>query len=410
MTVDDIAAGGHCVARVDGEVYFVRHALPGEKVRINVLERKKKIAFADAVEILEPSPDRVEAPCQWAGPGRCGGCDFQHVEPGAQRRLKARVLTQQMERIGKVEPELLAALAKAEGHEELTVEELPGGPLRWRTRMQYAVGKDGRAGLRSHRSSNIVHIDDCLIASERISESDVLEKKWYRSSGKESRGRRDNQIGAVGVVDSDEDDLSVYTQRSRTAATRLVKGPKEIFQHVGDHQFDMNYDGFWQVHPEAAGAFLDCVLEFTRPQSGEAAWDLYAGAGLYAAALADEVGRGGRVVAVENNEAARTAANLADFDNAGAIVGDVAATVGALGGVDVVVLDPTRAGAGREVVERVAEAGPRAVCYVACDAAALARDAQTLRGLGYDLTRMRAFDAFPMTQHFETIALFEKGE
>ncbi|HLU29926.1 MAG TPA: TRAM domain-containing protein, partial [Glycomyces sp.] len=100
VTVGDVAAGGHCVARVDGEVYFVRHALPGERVRIEVTDRKKRFAFADAVEIIEPSPDRVEPPCPWAGPGKCGGCDFQHATHDAQLRLKTRVLIDQLTRLG----------------------------------------------------------------------------------------------------------------------------------------------------------------------------------------------------------------------------------------------------------------------------------------------------------------------
>ncbi|WP_025272070.1 class I SAM-dependent RNA methyltransferase [Haloglycomyces albus] len=410
ITVEDIAAGGHCIARVDGDVYFIRHALPGEKVRIKELERKKNIVFADAVEIIEASADRVTPPCRWAGPGRCGGCDFQHVDPAAQRTLKSRVLVEQLTRLGKFDMELLDRLATAEDRSQVTVEELPGGALHWRTRMQYAVGKDGRPGLRSHRSKNIVHIDECLLASDAIAESDILDKKWFRANARRAHGRRDNLIGAVGVVESDAEELSVFTQRSRTSAPRLVEGPKRVHQRVGDEEFELDYDGFWQVHPHAADTFRTCVLDFLQPQAGEAAWDLYAGAGLYATGLADAVGDTGRVVAVENSAQAHTVANLQDFPNAGAIVGDVGDTVEALGSVDLVVLDPTRAGAGREVMEGIAQAGPRAICYVACDAAALARDARTLVDLGWEFSRMRAFDAFPMTQHFETIALFEKTE
>lgn len=393
-TVGDVAAGGHCVARVDGEVYFVRHALPGERVRIEVTDRKKRFAFADAVEILEASPDRVEPPCPWAGPGKCGGCDFQHATHEAQLRLKTRVLTDQLTRLGGLEA------ARLEG---LEVEPLPWeeGPLSWRTRMQYAVDGEGKAGLRRHKSRDVVHIDWCRIASEAVRSADVLSRNW-KGGGK--------GIGAVGVVDSDDDELAVYTQLRRTSRPHHKSGPRTVHQRVGETEFELGFDGFWQVHPSAAETFLECVLDFLRPQEGEAAWDLYAGAGLFAAGLADAVGPTGRVVAVENAKSSHTAANLADRKHAGAVDGDVAQTVPALGGVDIVVLDPPRSGAGAEVVAAMVEAGPRAVCYVACDAGALARDVKAFAEQGWEPTRIRAFDAFPMTQHFETIALFEPAE
>ncbi len=260
--------------------------------------------------------------------------------------------------------------------------------------MQYAVDQSGKAGLREHKSRDIVHIDWCRIASEPIRSADVLSRNW-------------KGMGAVGVVDSDDDGLAVYTQLRRTSRPHHKSGPKTVHQRVGETEFELGFDGFWQVHPAAAEAFLDCVLEFLRPREGEAAWDLYAGAGLFAAGLADAVGELGRVVAVENAKSSRTAANLADWKNAGAIDGDVAETVPALGGVDIVVLDPPRSGAGPEVVASLVEARPRAICYVACDAGALARDVKAFAEHGWEPSRMRAFDAFPMTQHFETIALFE---
>ncbi|WP_335986856.1 class I SAM-dependent RNA methyltransferase [Glycomyces sp. MUSA5-2] len=385
VTVGDVAAGGHCVARVDGEVYFVRHALPGERVRIEITDRKKRFAFADAVEVLDASPDRVEPPCPWAGPGKCGGCDFQHASPDAQRRLKAKVLFDQLTRIGGIDPALL---------EGVEVEALPGGPLAWRTRMQYAVDEDGRPGLRKHKSHELVHIDWCRIASERLREADVLDRTW-------------DGMGAVGVVEADDEQLAVYTQLRRTARPHHKSGPKLLHQTVGDTTFEIGFDAFWQVHPAAAPTFLETALDFLQPREGESAWDLYAGAGLFASGLAAAVGDTGRVIAVENAPAARTAANLAAFKNAGAIDGDVASIAPDLGSVDLVVLDPPRAGAGPEVVVALGEARPRAICYVACDAGALARDASDLAIEGYALTRIRAFDAFPMTQHFETVALFE---
>src|SRR5690606_12825493 len=214
-------------------------------------------------------------------------------------------------------------------------------PLSWRTRMQYAVDADGKAGLRRHKSREIVHIDWCRIASEPARAAGVLSRNW-KDGGK--------SIGAVGVVDSDDDELTVYTQLRRTSRPHHKSGPRTVHQRAGETEFELGFDGVWQVHPSAAEPFLDCVLDFLRPREGEAAWDLYAGAGLFAVGLADAVGESGRVVAVENAKSSHTAANLADRKNAGAVDGDVAQTVPALGGVDIVVLDPPRSGAGPEVV------------------------------------------------------------
>lgn len=388
VTVEAVAHGGHCVARAEGRVIFVRHALPGEKVRLNITDRKKKFWRADAVEILEASPDRVTAPCKWSGPGQCGGCDFQHVSHDAQRRLKADVLTEQLTRLGGVD---LTEFGPLE------VQPLPGGPLGWRTRMQYAVDREGKTGLRAHRSHKLIPIDSCPIATERIQDSDVLQKTWKKA-------------GAVGVVDSDSRNLAIYTQRSRTAKTYHAGGPKTIHQVIGGAEFELDYDAFWQVHPEAASTFVDTVIDLLAPQEGESAWDLYAGAGVYAMALAEELGEEGRVIAVESSKAGRGAQNLSGHPNAGMIYGEVSETIGPLGSVDLVVLDPPRSGAGAEVVATIAQSQPRAVVYVACDPAALARDVRTFDENGYRLTQIRAFDSFPMTHHFETIVRLEPSE
>ena len=138
-----VAHGGHFVARHEGRVLFVRHALPGERVVVSVYEDNGgSFCRADAVEILEPSPDRVEAPCPFSGPGMCGGCDFQHVSWDAQRDLKAEVVREQLSRLAKIE-------------RDVVVEALPGGPLEWRTRIRMAVGRDGKPGFRGLRSHDV---------------------------------------------------------------------------------------------------------------------------------------------------------------------------------------------------------------------------------------------------------------
>jgi tRNA/tmRNA/rRNA uracil-C5-methylase (TrmA/RlmC/RlmD family) len=374
VEVGPIAHGGHCVARVptdpgagpgdgpgDGpgepardRVLFVRHALPGERVVVEVTEGGDGDSFwrADAVEVLEASSDRVPPPCHYAQPGGCGGCDFQHVAPAAQRALKAAVVREQLSR--------LAGL-------DLDVEvELVPPTLRWRTRMRYVELPDGSRGLHEHRSDRVVAVDDCLI---------------------------DARFG-------DEGDPSIET----------------VATSYGTHEFSLAPEGFWQSHVEAPRVLVEAVMRALRPAPGERVLDLYAGVGLFAAFLSDAVGPTGKVVAVEGaREACRHAAANLSRDQVRAPTTVEHGTVDRVLAAsydepfDLVVLDPPREGARRKVVEQIVDRAPRAVAYVACDPAALARDLATFAELGYPLRALTAFDLFPMTSHVECVALLERS-
>ncbi|PVG83713.1 tRNA/tmRNA/rRNA uracil-C5-methylase [Nocardioides gansuensis] len=357
--VGPVAHGGHCVARVEdgARVVFVRHALPGERVVVEVTEGTDGDRFwrGDAVEVLEPSPDRVLAPCPVSGPGLCGGCDFQHVALPAQRELKAAVVREQLVRLARLDEDdpLVAGLV---------VEPVAGDHqgLRWRTRMQWATAPDGRRGLRAHRSRTVVPVDDCLIA----------------------------------VPD----------------ARAPLPGPP-VTESVLGRDFVVEPDGFWQVHPGAPQVLVETVLSMLGAQPGERVLDLYSGVGLFARFLADEVGEGTRVLAVEADRAAarHARANLAGHERAEVACGPVDEVLATSYDepFDLVVLDPPREGARRRVVEQVVDRAPRAVAYVACDPAALARDVAIFREHGYRLSALRAFDLFPMTHHVECVALLE---
>lgn len=356
-TVGPVAHGGHCVLRPeDGPVVFVRHALPGERVVVEVTEGREgdRSWRGDAVEVLEASPDRVEAPCPYAGPGLCGGCDFQHVDLAAQRRLKTSVVHEQVARLADLDTTGLMA----------QVEAVPGDldGLRWRTRQRYVDLGDGRRGMRKHRSHDVVEVGDC-------------------------------RIDAHGRV------------------------PTEELHTVRGVRFSVAEDGFWQVHPGAADVLVDTVLAWGAPQPGETALDLYAGVGLFARFLAEAVGEQGRVGLVEGGrEAVRHARRNLDGVPARweAVAGDVGRVLsrprGELlsGPVDLVVLDPPREGARRPVVREVARRRPSRVVYVACDPAALARDTAYLQEEGYTLERLRGLDLFPMTHHVECVALYTR--
>jgi tRNA/tmRNA/rRNA uracil-C5-methylase (TrmA/RlmC/RlmD family) len=399
VEVGPVAHGGHCVARHEGRVVFVRHTLPGERVVVRVTEdRHAGFCRADAVEVLSPAPGRVERPCPYSGPGRCGGCDWQHVAPAEQRALKAAVVREQLARLAHVDV-------------EVEVEELPGGPLRWRSRARFAVDRSGTPGLRRHRSHDVVPLADCPITMEPAAAA-VLGRRWPGA------GAVDVSVDAAGVVTTTRLD-----RRGRPQTTRVLRPGSDVPEepagragrHAGGRDWEVEGTGFWQVHPAAADALVAAVTGFAQVRPGETVLDLYAGAGLFGGALAPQAGPEGRVVCVEADPAACAAAdaNLAELPQAEVWQGeiDVEGLTGLLEELetppDVVVLDPPRAGLGAAGSRLLAGTGARAVVYVACDPASLARDVGAFAEAGYRLAAIRGFDAFPMTAHVECVALLE---
>lgn len=393
VEVGPVAHGGHCVARHEGRVVFVRHALPGERVTVQVTEdRHAGYCRADAVEIHTAAVGRVPASCPVAGPGKCGGCDWQHVDHDTQRDLKAVVLQEQLVRLGGLEEGELPA--------DLRVEAIPGGALRWRTRAGFAVDRRGRIGMHPHRSHRVLPIADCPITAIPVLDSRVLTRRWP---------------GAGGVdVAADSYGRTSVRQLDRRGRVRSSGGAKKLREQAAGRTWQVSSGGFWQVHPDAAEVLVEAVRAAAAVAPGERVLDLYAGVGLFGGVLAEDVGPNGSVVCLESSAAAVADAeiNLASTRWASARVGHVAAELVraevAHDRPDVIVLDPPRAGAGRAVCIALAESGARLV-YVACDPAALARDVAALRETGYRLAGLRAFDLFPMTHHFEAVALLLPG-
>ncbi|MEO6144533.1 MAG: TRAM domain-containing protein [Dermatophilaceae bacterium] len=388
--VGKVAHGGHCVTRFDGRVVFVRHALPGETVRVQITGGGDgdRFLLGDAIEVLHASEHRIVPPCRFSGPGLCGGCDWQHCELTYQRELKAAVVAEQFQRLAGLEV-------------EVEVEALPGDQegLRWRTRTEFAIDDSGVAGLRRHHSHEVVPLDDCLISSQRIIETGVLGRRWPGSA-------------SVDVVDASGEPRAVTVPLpQRSAAVHYVK--ERVDTGDWSAEFRLSARGFWQIHPGAAATFVAHVLHELAPQTGERATDLYAGVGLFALALAGAVGPTGAILAVESDGHAfgDAKANLRLHPEIELRRGKVDHVLKPLvrQGIrsDLVVLDPPRTGAGKSVIKDIAALRPRAIAYVACDPAALARDVAYARNSGYGMRSLRAFDAFPMTHHVECIAILE---
>lgn len=361
VEVGPVAHGGHCVARVDGRVVFVRQAVPGEVVTIRINEVRSRFARGEVAEVIEPSPLRRTPPCPIAA--ECGGCDFQHLPAPASRELKRQVVA-----------ELLAHQA---GYEFTSAVEGFDDGFGWRTRMRYHRGADGRLGLRAARSDRVVELppEGCRIAAEPIG----------RPEPPPGREEVVAVSGASGVVVAERPDL-----------------PDTVTEQVAGLRFEVAADGFWQPHRLAPSVLTGAVLEALRPAPGELAFDLFCGVGLFAAPL---VAAGCRVWGVEGD---RRAIGLArrNVPEATFTAGDVAQRLRRLPPrADLIVLDPPRSGAGGRVIEQVVARRPRAIAYVACDPAALARDLAFATGLGYRIDQVRAFDLFGTTHHVECLAV-----
>jgi tRNA/tmRNA/rRNA uracil-C5-methylase (TrmA/RlmC/RlmD family) len=387
VDIGPIAHGGHCVARHNGQVIFVRHTLPNERVIVEVTSLAKNFARGDAVRIIDPSPDRVSSHCRYAGV--CGGCDFQHVSIAAQRKLKAAVITEQFHRLAKMELVVVVEEIANEFDQE-------GLGLHWRSRVAFVADDEGSLGLRRNHSHNLVLIESCPIAIPSHASTQVLARRWPPHA-------------TVQVIVSNTGD-EVIMVKSEAGGEEILGVPR-VDQTVLGRTFKVAAGGFWQVHPAAPQVLSEAVIDSLSPVSGDHVLDLYAGAGLFTGALLSRIGATGRIELVESSTSGVADAKV-NFGHSANVTIHHDEVLRVLHGrqkgdtVDLAVLDPPRAGAGAKVLGALCALRPRRVAYVACDPAALARDTAYLRDLGYFLIDIRAFDLFPMTHHVECVATF----
>lgn len=376
-TIEKVAHGGHFIARHEGAVFFIRHGIPGETVKVEVTSTGKSFNRADVVEVLEASPDRVEPPCKYAHRLGCGGCDFQHVSAKRQLQLKSDVITEQFARIAK---------------RELQVEvESVGEPLQWRTRAILNIDGSGKAGFFASRSHSSIQIDSCLTCVPELKLSELTKRNWQPDSKLEISANKDGELIVAG--------------------SQIYEGPASLTEEVLDAKFQVSQSSFWQSHKYAPTVLTEAVMKYADLKSGDQVLDLYGGVGLFTAAALNAVGSSGRVDLVEASSSAIGDAkvNFANTGNVNIYLGEVAKIMPRIGSADVVILDPPRDGAGALVLQQISDLNPVRVIYVACDPAALARDTALAQELGWELTKVRAFDLFPMTHHIEMVALFTRS-
>lgn len=469
VTPERVAHGGAFVARAGGRVVFVRHGVVGERVTARVTGRgpKGRFFFADVLALAgEPSPHRRPHP--WAPADALaqsdpvGGMEYGHLDPAYQRELKARVITEQLTRLGGV-PANHAWLKL------LTVEELPGGDTGWRSRNHFGIAKTAegaRIGMFPHSSSEAVAVKDFPLAHPALRELGLhrleLDGVTRLDATASSTGEvlltfsiaSDTAIGQVADAvtaqaqelwgDLQHRKITLHFTAERKGGRRrgerpadIVRGAQKSAPFVTEELtvedisllWRIGAGGFWQVHPAAPEALLATLSELLDLSGGETVYDLYSGAGLFTALAALEVGGQGNVLAVEGSPV--TAANARENFESGraridssadtpieTVKADVGAHLarllpqvakGKAKRPDAIIVDPSREGIGKKVVQQIDELAPGRLVYVACDPAALGRDTGYLRELGWELRDLRAFDMYPNTHHVETVALFTRA-
>ena len=430
VDVGPVAHGGHCVARHEGRVVFVRHGIPGEKVRVRLTDDGPTAKFwrADVVEVLEPSPDRVPHFWDVADSARSwshrhppvGGAELGHISLKRQRSLKADVLAEQLKRLAGVEvvPEVEAVWEPAGAGT------VPG--LGWRTRAGFAVTPAGKLGMHAHRSDSILPVREMPLAADginalRLWDIDLqgVDRVEVAAPANGSRplvllvpapGTRTKRLN--GILAQLPDDVSVASLDPVSGEVLQLRGRTYVQESAAGHEYRVTGDGFWQIHRDAPETLVGAVTGFLHDGGylapGSVVADLYAGAGLFTAPLADAVGMTGSVLSVEGAPGTSRDArkNLHDATQVEIVQGRVERVLRQKPrNFDALILDPPRAGAGKGVVKQLIDAGPRAIAYVSCDPASFARDLGYFRQAGWGMAGLRAFDLYPHTHHMETVAL-----
>ncbi len=379
VTVGKVAHGGVFVARHENRVIFVSGAITGEKVIVRIFEDKGgSFARAETIQVIEASEDRVEH--FWKKSAVAGGAEFGHIALEAQRRLKAEVLTEAMQRFAKID-----LATKVESIDS----DLTG--LAYRTRVQLHVNEFGEAGPYRERSHEVVKVKNLPLAVPEIQELGLHLKNWQ-------------SVKKISIASSNTGGLQWLVDRK-------VQGDPQLIESVLGRTYRLSPGGFWQVHKNAAAVLSETVIKFVSSISfdkrGENL-DLYSGAGLFSGALAGAFGLDTKLTAVEASKIAaadskKNLADLASFRVVATGTEDYLRRLEHLAPNSTVVLDPPRSGAGNKVIAELIRLQPSGIIYIACDPVALARDLGLLLPAGYRIDNIRALDLFPHTHHFETV-------
>jgi 23S rRNA (uracil1939-C5)-methyltransferase len=415
LVLDAIAHGGEAIGRHAGKTVFVPYAMPGERVRAELVEEKERWARARLVAVLQPSPDRVDPPCPYFGPDKCGGCQWQHIAYERQAELKHEILADQLRRLGHIaRPNIADIIAVADP--EAGEGEAPYLDYGYLNRIDFGIA-GGRTALPRTDGRSLIPVDFCLLVNERIDQlHGALQVDYPELTGIRIRAS-ENTDDALVLFETTAEAPEIEIDLPAAVALRGERGVQPLIgeafltEDLRAVTYRISALSYFPPNTAGAAALVDVVLAYAGVQPGEVVLDLYCSVGLFSIPLADA---GARVTGVESNAAACEdfAANAGERGNIelheGAVEEVLPALLAGEQHVDVVVLDPPHAGAGPDVLRMIADLGPRRLVYIASDPATLARDAVYLFNLGYRLVEAQPIDLQPQTFRVETVALWER--
>lgn len=403
LKIDNLAYGGDAVGRLpDGRVVFVPYAIPGEMVRVRLIEEKTRHARAELLDVMEPSTERVTPRCQHFG--TCGGCHYQHMSYASQLKAKAAIFKEQMERIG--------------GFKSIPEIEIIAAPSPWyyRNHIQFHLTNEGKLGFQKARSNQTFAIRECHLPEA------IVNLVWPQVEIEPMPGleRVSLRVGegddVMLILESTDprpvefniEDLPVSVVQSGTSGNLVLAGSDYIMMEVLDKRFQVSAGSFFQVNTSQAYAMVRQILDHLPINQDMTALDIYSGVGLFSAFIAPHVKR---LVGIEiSPEACEDyGVNLDEFDRVElyeAAAEDVLTDINF--NPDVIVMDPPRAGLGGKTIQGILDQGATYMAYVSCDPATLARDARQLATGGYSLIGVTFLDMFPQTFHIESISFWEK--
>jgi 23S rRNA (uracil1939-C5)-methyltransferase len=395
FTPSGMAHGGAAIGRIDGKAHFVDGAMPGELVRGEVAQDKGAWARVTLHQILERSPQRVTPPCRHFA--SCGGCQWQYADYPAQLEWLQSIVAGQLSHLaGLDDPPVAPTVA-------------PGPPYGYRNRMDFSV-TDGTLALNQRGTHNLVPITECLLLHPNLAV--VFDKVGDLERVRGVTLRTSVTSGEVlAVVRGKVPDTAkswgcAVSRRDRTGVHAVI-GSGEIHETVAGMRLRITGDGFFQNNTAGAETLVSLVDDALVPEHDDVMLDGYAGGGLFGATLGREAAT---VIAVESNSLAvfDLRHNLAAADIDHEIVREPFESAELPGSWDIAVVDPPREGLRREGVAAVTRGNPRAIAYVSCDPASLARDTRLLGEAGYTLDLATPVDLFPQTFHVEIVAAFSR--
>ena len=402
ITLTTFTYGGESLGRLhDQRAVFVPYTLPGETVRIRLVEEKRGYARAELVEVLEPSPERIEPRCSHFA--QCGGCHYQHIPYEVQLQAKTDILLDQLKRIGKLEQPPVRPIIPSPH------------PWNYRNYVQFHLTPDGKLGFQAPRSHEVIPIDECHLLQTPLNETwpllDIESIPGLDRVGLRL-GAGDDILLTLESSDPNPVELSVEMPLSVVhlgpGGCLVLAGDEYTVVELDGRPFRVSAGSFFQVNTSMAEAMVQHLLDNLSLTDETSVIDAYCGVGLFSAFIAPRVKQ---VIGIESSPSACEdfVVNLDEFDNVELYEAPVEDVLPHLDSVpNILVADPPRSGLGRRTLDGILALGPEAIAYISCDPATLSRDARRLTEGGYQLRQITPFDLFPQTYHIESISFWDK--